>query len=166
MREIISVLVVSILLSISGINTLAQGGSHQATNASPEVLVAALYKAHDSHHSPFFQTKSRALVDKYFERSLANLIWKDTKGPKGEVGALDGDPLYDAQDMEIKAFKISRIQRANIPVNKAEVEVSFTNFGEKKSLIVLLTSVNSVWKISDIKYGEGVHLIGLLKGQS
>ncbi|MDX6711690.1 MAG: hypothetical protein QOH96_2706, partial [Blastocatellia bacterium] len=46
MREIISVLVVSILLSISGINTLAQGGSHQATNASPEVLVAALYKAH------------------------------------------------------------------------------------------------------------------------
>jgi hypothetical protein len=156
----------SFLLSVSGSNTLAEGALHQQKQASPEGLVAALYKAHDSHHSPFFQTKSRALVDKYFDRSLADLIWKDTKGSKGEVGALDGDPLYDAQDMEIKAFKISRLQRANIPANKAEVEVSFTNFGEKKSLIILLTSVNSVWKISDIKYGEGVHLIGLLKGQS
>jgi len=166
MRIVTPILLMSILLSVSGATAIAQGNSRRTSTGSPEGLVAALYKAHDSHHSPFFQRKSRALVDKYFDRSLADLIWKDTKGSKDEVGALDGDPLYDAQDMEIKAFKISRIQRANIPANKAEVEVSFTNFGEKKSLIVLLTSVNSVWKISDIKYGEGVHLIGLLKGQS
>jgi hypothetical protein len=166
MRIATPILLISILLSVSGATAIAQGNSRRTSTGSPEDLVAALYKAHDSHHSPFFQRKSRALVDKYFDRSLADLIWKDTKGSKGEVGALDGDPLYDAQDMEIKAFKISRIQRANIPANKAEVEVSFTNFGEKKSLIILLTSVNSVWKISDIKYGEGVHLIGLLKGQS
>ena len=46
------------------------------------------------------------MVDKYFVKSLADLIWKDAHGPKGEVGAIDGDPLYDAQDMEIKKFAI------------------------------------------------------------
>src|SRR5689334_11223404 len=77
--------------------------------ATPETLVADLYKAHDAKQSPFFQKRSRARVDKYFTKRLADLIWKDvTKTPKGEVGKLDGDPLYNAQDMEIKAFAIGK----------------------------------------------------------
>jgi hypothetical protein len=69
---------------------------------SPNALVADLYRVHNQKHSPFFQTRSRALLYKYFEKALADMLWKDAVKSKGEVGAIDGDPLYDAQDMEIK----------------------------------------------------------------
>src|SRR4051812_48719899 len=68
---------------------------------TPEALVTELYQAQKNKRGPFFQRRSRALVDKYFVKTLADLIWKDAHGPKDEVGVIDGDPLYDAQDMEI-----------------------------------------------------------------
>jgi hypothetical protein len=34
--------------------------------------------------SPFFQTKNRALVDKYFDKNLADTIWKDAKDSKAK----------------------------------------------------------------------------------
>src|SRR5206468_7220680 len=77
------------------------GQSATGKQVSPDALVKDLYRAHDQKRGPFFQTKSRALLDKYFEKTLANMIWKDRVTSKGEVGVLDGDPLYDAQDMEI-----------------------------------------------------------------
>src|SRR5688572_2866905 len=50
----------------------AAGAQSQA--AAAEALVADLYKQHDAKKGPFFQTKSRALVDKYFTKPLADLI--------------------------------------------------------------------------------------------
>src|ERR1041385_873221 len=85
--------------SIAGAQTTA------AKPKSPDALVAALYKAKPS---PFFQTRSRARISQYFEKDLADLIWKDAVTSKGEVGVIDGDPLYDAQDMELKNFAIGK----------------------------------------------------------
>src|SRR6266403_1652455 len=98
--------------------------------SSPDALVRELYRVHNQKHSPFFQTRSRALLYKYFEKSLADLIWKDAVTAKGEVGALDGDPLYDAQDVEIKKFAIGK---ARYESGKALVTVTFENFGQPKS---------------------------------
>jgi len=56
-----------------------------------------LYKQHDAKQSPFWQKKSRARVDRYFTKQLADLIWKDAHGPDDEAPNLDGDPLYDAR---------------------------------------------------------------------
>src|SRR5205823_1055851 len=38
---------------------------------------------HNHKHSPFFQTRSRALLYKYFEKHLADMIWKDAVRSKG-----------------------------------------------------------------------------------
>jgi hypothetical protein len=134
----------------------------QPTNRrmSPNELVADLYKQHDRKHSPFFQTRSRASLDKYFEKSLAAMIWKDAVSSKGEVGVIDGDPLYDAQDMEIKNFAIGK---AVFQDGKARVNVSFENFGQKKSIIFLLVNGRTGWRISDIDYGTGRTLVGEFK---
>src|SRR5689334_3224246 len=94
---------------------------------TPEAVVADLYKAHNAKRSPFFQTKNRALVDKYFTKPLADMIWKDAVTSKGEVGALDGDPLYNAQDIEIKNFAIGK---ADIKGDAATIRVTFTNLGK------------------------------------
>jgi uncharacterized protein DUF3828 len=127
---------------------------------SPRALVVNLYRQHDRKHSPFFQKKSRALVNKYFAKPLADLIWKDATTTRGdEVGALDGDPLYDAQDMEIKNFVIGQPAYEK---NNARVNVTFENFGQKKSFMFLLLKGPAGWRISNIEYGEGRSLVGYL----
>ncbi len=133
---------------------------HAADKAvPPDSLVAELYKAEKKKASPFFQDKNRALVDHYFTKELADLIWKDTINSKGEVGAIDGDPLYDAQDMEIKDFVI---HPAKTEEGKATVLVTFVNFKEKKSITFHCVQQGGAWKISDIQYADYA-LLKLLK---
>lgn len=134
------------------------------TAVSPERLIADLYKQHDAQKSPFFQNKSRALVDKYFTKATADLIWKDATRPNtNEIGALDADPLYDGQDFEIKNFAVGN---AAIKGTSASVPVTFENFGEKRKLIFELVSNGGNWKIQDIKYPAGFSLTGLFKENS
>lgn len=128
--------------------------------ATPEALVAELYKAHDAEKSPFFQDKDRARVDHYFTKELADLMWKDIKASKGEVGAIDFDPLYNAQDTEIKNFVINQ---AKIDGAKATVVASFVNFDKKTRITFKLVQQVEVWKISDIQYPEGHALLKLYK---
>jgi hypothetical protein len=132
----------------------------QSQSAAAEALVADLYKQHNAKKSPFFQTKSRALVDKYFTKATADLIWKDATSSQGEVGALDGDPLYAAQDMEIKNFAIGK---AEVKGDAAIVPVNFTNFGEKRTVTFKLKMVDKAWKIDDIIWPEGDSMVQVIK---
>src|SRR5256886_13811605 len=125
-------LLACILLLALSASSGAHAQSQRNLRASPGALVADLYKAHRRKRSPFFQTRSRALLYKYFEKSLADMIWKDAVSSKGEVGAIDGDPLYDAQDMEIKKFAIDK---ATFAGGKARVKVRFENFGQQKNIV-------------------------------
>ena len=127
---------------------------------TPDALVADLYRAHKQKRGPFFQTSSRALVDKYFAKSLGDLIWKDARTSKGEVGVIDGDPLYDAQDFEIKNFAIGK---GVVDGTGAKVTVTFVNIGEKKTIVFLLTKVTAGWRINDIDYGGGRTLVSEFK---
>jgi len=124
----------------------------QTPKSSPDGLVKDLYRVHNQKHSPFFQTRSRALLDKYFEKGLANLIWKDARTSKGEVGVIDGDPLYDAQDMEIKKFAIAKPRYEE---GRALVDATFENFGQKKTITYIVVKGPAGWRIRDIVYGEG-----------
>ena len=119
---------------------------------TPEALVADLYRVQKAKRGPFFQTRSRALVYKYFEKDLANLIWNDAVKSKGEVGVIDGDPLYDAQDMEIKNFVINK---ARHEPNGELVDATFENFGAKKTITFIVVKGAAGLRIHDIVYGEG-----------
>jgi len=124
--------------------------------APPETLVADLYKQHDAKKSPFFQTKDRALIDKYFTKPLGDLIWKDANENKNEVGAISGDPLYNGQDLEIKNFAIGK---GDIKGETAKVAATFLNFGEKQTVSYSLKLLNGAWKIDNIGYGGGDSLM-------
>src|SRR5205814_9430881 len=104
MSKRILILVAALIVCAQFISVRGQ----TSRTSSPDTLVRDLYRVHNQKHSPFFQTRSRALLYKYFEKSLADLIWKDAVTSKGEVGVIDGDPLYDAQDMKIMHFAIAR----------------------------------------------------------
>jgi hypothetical protein len=126
--------------------------SAQTPVSSPDGLVKDLYRVHNQKHSPFFQTRSRALLDKYFDKGLANLIWKDARTSKGEVGVIDGDPLYDAQDMEIKKFAIAKPRYEE---GRALVDATFENFGQQKTITYIVVKGPTGWRIRDIVYAEG-----------
>src|SRR5262249_18755794 len=73
----------------------------RAADLSAKDLVAQLYQAHRSKHNPLDETD---LLGRYFDASLLALYLKDKREAKGEVGRLDGDPLYNAQDIQIQDF--------------------------------------------------------------
>jgi hypothetical protein len=143
-------LIIALLVCICATGALAiRAQSTSKGVTTPEALVADLYRAEKAKRSPFFQTRSRALLYKYFEKDLANLIWNDAVKSKGEVGVIDGDPLYDAQDMEIKHFVINK---ARHEPGRELVDATFENFGEKKTITFIVVKGATGWRIHDIVY--------------
>ena len=163
MKSVKPIVFAAALFLAATLAPVLRGQPRTAGRTSPDALVKDLYWQHDHKHSPFFQRRSRALLYKYFEKSLADLIWKDAVGSKNEVGAIDGDPLYDAQDMEIKKFAIGKPEYED---TKAKVEVSFENFGKKKTIVFVLVNGKTGWRISNIDYGESGTLRGWLKSSA
>ena len=146
------------LCLLLALSAYAQTSTSTSTRKSPQALVADLYRQHKKQ-SPFFQKKNRSLFDRYFDKELADLIWNIPDSPD-EVGPLDGDPLYNAQDMEIRNFVINKPIVTN---GKTTVLVTFTNLGKKQEVKFLLVSRPPGWNITNIKYDDGTDLIGILK---
>jgi hypothetical protein len=140
--------------------TLFAALTASAQFATPRAVVVDLYKKHDAKQSPFWQKKSRARVDRYFTKQLADLIWKDAHGPEDEAPILDGDPLYNAQDMKIKNF---RIGTAVVKGNTATVPVVFTNFDKTEHLRFALQRTGTTWKIENIFYGGDENILKWLQ---
>ena len=128
-----------------------------ATDATPKDLVAQLYQAHRSKHDPLVETK---LLDRYFDAPLLKLYLKDKQEAKGEVGRLDGDPLYNAQDMEISHFSISSPETAK---GETQVTVRFKNMGKSARIVYVLIPASAGWRISDIRYDDGSSLKKILQ---
>jgi hypothetical protein len=137
----------AILLPVFSMVGLAQ------SEIMPDVIVKNLYAAQKAGSGPFFQTKSRAQVDKYFTKDFAELIWKDAVAAQGEVGAIEFDPLYNAQDTEITAFKIEKPMYGEGNLAVADVPVMFKNMGKDETILFRLErNSQKVWKIGDIYY--------------
>ncbi|MFM9905702.1 MAG: hypothetical protein ACKVQJ_14155 [Pyrinomonadaceae bacterium] len=136
----------------------ASVGFAQSKATDPKVTVKNLYKAQKAGTGPFFQTKNRAAVDKYFFKDIADLIWKDAREAKGEVGKLDFDPLYGVQDPDVTNFVIQDTAiggDSKFGVDgEASVQVAFKIGGEDHWVWYLFHKQKSTkqWKIYDVKY--------------
>ena len=135
-----------------------------ARRAAARTVVLNLYSQH-KRRSPFFQTRSRVVLDRYFTRELADLIWQDarTSSSRGEVGDIGGDPLYNAQDMRIRKFAVRERSPGSYGV---EVVASFLNFNERHEVVFRLVPAGSSWKVADIVYDNGTTLLDILKGNA
>lgn len=142
------------------VKTQQKAANVAAQANTPESVVQDLYRVHaEEFRTSRFRImsgKDRKLLDKYFDKNLADLIWKDLTTHVGEVGVLDFDPFYNAQDADIKNLKVTP---AVVEGDKASATVTFTNYGKKEKLIYTLVKQNGAWKISDINYGEGNTLL-------
>lgn len=136
----------------------------KAATVAPDAVVKNLYAAHDAGKSPFFQSKSRALVDKYFTKDLADLIWNDAlcQQKNGGICNLDFNVPYatnggDRQDAS--QFKIGKPEYGEGNRQLADVPVTFKLFATKENPGEVITVLYRLeqgkakdWKISDIYF--------------
>ena len=152
-------LIILVTLSLV-MGSAAMAQKKKVTAGSPEAVVRDLYAAHKGKKSPFFQNKSRALIDKYFTGALADAVWQEAKDSKpGEVGNLDFDPLYHAQDVHITKFVIAKADANN------NVKVTFLNMGHPEEINFSLSAPNTsskIYKIDSIVYSDAEDLESIL----
>ena len=126
----------------------------------PETVVKELYRVHRNGTGHVFERQGRKQQQKFFDAKLAALIWKNLTGtPEGEVGNIDFDPLYNAQDTQIKNF---RVGASTIKGNTATVPVTFTNFDQRVRIEFRLVNTRQGWKVSNILYGGGMDFVEIL----
>jgi hypothetical protein len=130
-----------------------------AADLSAKDLVAQLYQAHRSKHDPLDETQ---FLGRYFDAALLKLYLKDKREAKGEVGRLDGDPLYNAQDFQISDFSVSAPETAG---GETRVTVHFKNIGKPTRVIFVLGKTPDGWRINDIRYDDGSSLKKILQGK-
>ena len=102
------------------------------------------------------------LFTRCFDDKLLRLYLKDKREAKGEVGRLDGDPLYNAQDIEIRDFSVSAPETAG---RETRVTVYFKNLGKPVGIIYVLSRTADGWRISDIRYDDGSSLKKILQSK-
>jgi hypothetical protein len=159
---VLSLAIVLTGLSCAGVGR-AQKASPKSTQpaaGSPAAVVAELYKIHKNGNGPLFTKEGKKYHEQFFDQKLAGLIWKDlTETPEGEVGHIDGDPLFNAQDMKITKFDVGA---GTIEGDNATVPVTFMNFDQKVEITFRLVKTDAGWKISNILYGDGSDFVKIL----
>lgn len=124
--------------------------NNQAQTEPPDQLVKDLYKTHEQKPGAIVQSKDRKIIDRYFDKNLGGMIWKDLTANQGEIGVIDFDIFYNTQDPDIKNLSVGA---AKIEGDKATVPVTFQNYDRKENLIYSLVREKSGWRVSDIGYG-------------
>jgi hypothetical protein len=94
--------------------------------------------------------------DRLFTKRLAALLETDARysSVTGEDGALDGDPLLDAQDFEDDVFKGVRVDVLEQSGDRAEVRARFTLDGPREVLFTVVREQGR-WAVDDIRGPSG-----------
>ena len=115
---------------------------------------------HNNGRGHLFEARGKVNLYKFFDKQLADLIWRDIHNtPEGEVGNLDFDPLYNAQDTKITQFQIGS---PLLEGDKATVVVSFKNFGQLTKIKFRMVKRVQGWKIENVDYSDHPDLIKIL----
>jgi hypothetical protein len=148
----------ALFISLIFTTTVCFGAETQ--KSSPEDFVRALYSFHQpGKDTPNWFDNKRTLL-KYFDKELTALFIKDDECKKREQGVcnLDFDPIYDGQDFDKET---TNLQIAAVAGQPDLFKVTFTNLGTR-TLVYRLTNTSVGWRISDIKYPEGLSLKEIL----
>lgn len=153
--------VAAVILLACSITAAAAPSGRQARPAadSPTALVKELYRVHNNGKGPILAGKSRAVLQKFFDKKLADLLWKILTTKSDEVGPLDFDPLFNAQDTEISNFLISAAVGND---QESTVTVNFRNAGRPETIKFRLRHAEAGWRVANIVYADGSDLMTIL----
>lgn len=117
-------------------------------SSSATAFVEAVYRAHDPT-KPGVPPWDGARCRETFTVRLCELIEKDRREAGEEVGRLDGDVLYDAQDFGISNLAFAPgVEQGG----RASVRVTFVNLGQQAEVLVWVERAAGGWRIDDLEY--------------
>lgn len=146
--------------SEDSVATLAKRPAEGAPRSAADRLVRALYFEHNKKENPFREKKDRALVDQFFTKSTADLIWDDAQKPAGKVDRTRTNLLFNAPDATIKK---TWVEPAAIGGTRAVVYVTFENKSKPEEIKIDMQQIAGRWRITNMLYPDGKQLTALLK---
>ncbi|WP_018623002.1 hypothetical protein [Spirosoma luteum] len=131
-----------------------------APRTVPDRLVRALYFEHNKTENPLRDKKNRALIDEFFTKPTADIIWNDVQKSSGRVNRTKTNLLYNAPDANIKKMWV---EPAAIGGTRAIVYVTFTNKDKPEEVKIDMQQVAGRWGITEINYPNDQQLTKMLK---
>lgn len=130
-----------------------------ASAGSAEQFIRGLYAKYTPNGKPipFVYPDAKNIVD----AQMLALLKNDQDKSKGEVGAMDGDPVCNCQDWG--GLKITALRATMQGNNTATADVAFTNAGSSEKIHFSLVWVNGGWRIHDIGTKDQPSLVTYLK---
>ena len=151
-----------VALGLFATSVSAGGVEGKVTNISPQLLVSKLYRLWSKEGDPLRNPTDQESLGPYFSDHLTHLYIQDQIDAKGEVGRMDSDPLYYAEDFEITDFKVGEPTKTKDGV---VVVVRFRNIKKPCHVDFDLIRTKEGWRVSDIKYEDGKTLRGILESR-
>lgn len=140
-------------------SNLAKRPGPDAPRSAADRLVRALYFEHNAKENPLREKKDRSLIDQFFAKPTADLIWNDAQKGLGKINREKINLLFNTSD---KAVKKVWVEPAAVGGIRAIVYVTFQYNGNPAELKVDLMQVNGRWRITDIIYPDGKQLTNLV----
>ncbi len=132
-------------------------------NDSPQDLMRELYRVHDQGNGPLLDPTASEQRRVFFTESLAAALDQELNRPDPEeLGKLDFDPLYNAQDFEVADLDFAV---AKVSGNETFAIARFSSFGEPVEIVYRVVQDGRGWRIDDIDYGDGRTLRKVLQGE-
>lgn len=122
-------------------------------------LVRALYFEHSKKENPLLETKDRTLIDQFFAKSTADLIWRDASASSGKLNRTQENPLFNAPN---KTIKKTWVLPAVVVGSRAVVYVTFEQDAKQREIRIDMQRVTGRWRITDMHYPGGKRLTQLL----
>jgi hypothetical protein len=149
------------VLALSGLFAAGLSASWAAepTAASAEQFLRGLYAkyVHNGKPSPFVYPDAKNIADP----GMMALLKNDHDKSKGEVGAMDSDPICRCQDWE--AIKVTSVHVTMQGASAANADVTFSDMGDVQKIHYALVWTKDGWRIHDIGDKDEPSLIAYLK---
>jgi hypothetical protein len=105
----------------------------------------------------------RAVLRRYFDDSLTNLILEDRACAERthEICRLDFSPIWDSQDPAASGLKVSATKDPSV----VRVTFRYPGNNELMDLSYRMTKTKDGWRIHDIAYDSHASLLSLLRAK-
>ncbi|GAB4015546.1 hypothetical protein GCM10028808_41130 [Spirosoma migulaei] len=141
-------------------SALAKRPGPDTPRSAADRLIRALYFEHNAKENPFREKKDRTLVDQFFAKPVADLIWNDALKPSGKVNRTTLNLLFNAPDAAIKK---TWVLPAVIGGTRAIVYVTFENKTKPEELKIDMQQLAGRWRITEMYYPDGKRLTTLFQ---
>jgi hypothetical protein len=127
--------------------------------ASAEQFLRGLYAQYKPHGKPvaFVYPDAKTIADP----ALMALLKHDQDASKGEVGAMDSDPVCNCQDWT--AIKVVSVHVTMPAKDAAAADLVFSDNGEVEKIHFALVWTSGGWRIHDIGAKDTPSLVGYLR---